>query len=76
MGCFCADTHLCLSLPGTTDFNLSAVPKAAETASDCSLDQLSGEEESTNLFKKKRIEGWWPVYQQLEGGERDLKVSE
>ena len=73
-GSFSADTLL-PSLPGTTDFNMTKMPQAAETASSCSLDQLSGDEEPINLFKKKRIEGWWPVYQQEEGGEKDLKVN-
>jgi len=54
---------------------MTKMPQAAETASSCSLDQLSGDEETINLFKKKRIEGWWPVYQQEEGGEKDLKVN-
>ena len=77
---------LLLLLPrtsGTLDLNLSAMPEPASSASSCSLDMLpeeAGEGEKkrevklVDLFKKKRMKGWWPVYSQEEGT-RELAVS-
>ena len=68
---------------GTLDLNLSAMPEPASSASSCSLDMLpeeAGEGEKqrevklVDLFKKKRMKGWWPVYSQEEGT-RELAVS-
>ena len=68
---------------GTLDLNLSAMPEPASSASSCSLDMLpeeAGEGEKqrevklVDLFKKKRMKGWWPVYSQEEGA-RELAVS-
>ena len=53
------------------------------SASSCSLDMLpkeAGEGEKkrevklVDLFKKKRMKGWWPVFSQEEGT-RELAVS-
>ena len=69
--------------PGTLDINLCAMPEPARSASACSLDQLpeeAGEGEKArevklvDLFKKKTMKGWWPVYSQEEGV-RELAVS-
>jgi len=52
------------------------MPEPARSASACSLDQLpeeAGEGEKArevklvDLFKKKTMKGWWPVYSQEEG---------
>ena len=79
-------SYLMLLLPrtsGTLDLNLSAMPEPASSASSCSLDMLpeeAGEGEKkrevklVDLFKKKRMKGWWPVYSQEEGT-RELAVS-
>ena len=75
---------LLLLLPRTSfDLNLSAMPEPANSASSCSLDMLpeearEGEKKRevklVDLFKKKRMKGWWPVYSQEEGT-RELAVS-
>ena len=82
----CLYLLLLLLLPrtsGTLDLNLSAMPEPASSASSCSLDMLpkeAGEGEKkrevklVDLFKKKRMKGWWPVFSQEEGT-RELAVS-
>jgi len=69
--------------PGTLDLKLCAMPAPVSRASSCSLDQLpagteEGEKAGTvklvDLFKKKRVKGWWPVYNQKKGV-RELTVS-
>lgn len=59
--------------------NLCKMPQPRKSAEECSLDQLPepGREVVTdNLFERKRMKGWWPVYsEEGEGGERLLNVS-
>ena len=58
--------------------NLARLPQPRKTAEECSLDQLPepGREVLTdNLFERKRVKGWWPVYSEEEG-ERLLNVME
>lgn len=74
---------------GTIDFNLTGIPEPVQDAADCSLDQLPPEEDPDHeeprkkktsdvtlidLFHKKRVKGWWPVFSSEEG-ERELMVS-
>ena len=50
---------------------------AAKSASECTLEQLSepGRHAPTeNLFERKRVKGWWPMYTE-EGEEREVSVS-
>ena len=79
-----------LSSIGTIDFDLTGMPEPVKEASDCSLDQLPPEEDPhqeegakqpktsdvklVNLFHKKRLKGWWPVFSSEEG-EREIMVS-
>ena len=66
------------TLSGTIDFNLSAMPLPVNDASSCSLDQISDgvtEVETDDLFKRKRMKGWWPVYEVDDEGMRLLNVS-
>lgn len=59
------------------DFNLGAMPLPANTAEACSLDQLptADKEVATNdLFKRKRVKGWWPAYEVDDEGNRLLNV--
>ena len=77
---------LLLLLPhtsGTLNLNLPVMPEPASSASSCSLDMLpeearEGEKKRevklVDLFKKKRMKGWWPVFSQEEGT-RELTVS-
>ena len=57
--------------------NLSRLPQPRKTAEECALDQLpepGREVLYDNLFERKRVKGWWPVYSEEEG-ERLLNVS-
>jgi len=68
---------------GTVDIDLHAMPEPARKAEECSLKQLpeegvegeAGREVTlVDLFKKKRMKGWWPCYYNEEGV-RELAVS-
>ena len=51
------------------------MPDAAKSSSECGLHQLNiREDESVNLFKKQRIEGWWPLFKQVEAEKKELTV--
>ncbi|XP_033757648.1 myoferlin-like isoform X3 [Pecten maximus] len=61
---------------GTLSLNLSALPKPAKKASDCTLSQLpdlqTGHEvKLVSLFEQKRLKGFWPCFND-ETGERVL----
>ena len=63
---------------GTVDSNLSAMPKPAKNAENCSLTQLPWDGatgvHTDNLFNRKRMKGWWPVYDVDQDGTQILKV--
>lgn len=62
---------------GTVDFHLAGLPLGAKSAEECSLEQLpepGREVKLENLFERKRVKGWWPMYSEEEG-ERTLSVS-
>lgn len=62
---------------GTIDLKLDQIPKAMTYPERCSLEQLldwNPKAKSDDLFKKKRIKGWWPVYSDKFGKEnREMK---
>jgi hypothetical protein len=63
---------------GTTDFTLSDMPLPAKDAASCSLNQLAvidGKVETDDLFKRKRMKGWWPSVEVDKDGSRLLNVS-
>ena len=62
---------------GTVDFDLTRMPDPVQNASDCSVLQLPDETrevKTTDLFKRKRLKGWWPVYSMEDGDTRELMV--
>ena len=64
------------SLPGTLDFNLNAISEPTSTADKCTLEQFENEDRKiSDLFKRKRIKGWWPSYKVDDEGNKLLKVS-
>ena len=79
---YSCSTYLCVlkrSLsPGTVDFNLSAMPLPAKKADNCSLAQLPRDGatgvRTDNLFNRRRMKGWWPVYDVKQEGIQQLKV--
>ena len=64
---------------GTIDFQLDKIPRPKAYADKCNLEQLldwNPEAKWDDLFKKKRVRGWWPVYSDKLGKEyREIKVS-
>lgn len=63
---------------GTVDLNLSRMPKPVNNASECGLEQLPDASHDTphdDLFKRKRMKGWWPSYEVNDEGVRELNVS-
>ena len=68
-------THLIpLILTGTIDIDLLSIPDAKKTASECSLEQLDPKHKKINLFEKKRLKGWWPVFEQVDPENKELTV--
>lgn len=60
------------------DFDLSAMPKPVTDADSCSLEQLSTADnvvKTDDLFKRKRMKGWWPSCEVDPEGNRLLNVS-
>lgn len=63
---------------GTVDFNLSRMPKPVNDAASCNLEQLpdaTHDAPHDDLFKRKRMKGWWPSYEVNDEGVRELNVS-
>ncbi len=58
--------------------NLSRMPKPVNDANSCGLDQLADATRDVpydDLFKRKRMKGWWPSYEVNDEGVRELNVS-
>lgn len=57
---------------------MDKIPRPKAYADKCSLEQLldwNPEAKWDDLFKKKRVRGWWPVYSDKLGKEyREVKV--
>ena len=60
---------------GTIDFDLSAMPLPVKRARNCRLSQTSDGGKTDNLFKRGRMEGWWPAHVLDKKGKRKLKVT-
>ena len=63
---------------GTLEFPLIAVPRAAKTHMESSLEQLpeqGHDVELDDLFDKKRVKGWWPIYKIEQNNERTPMVN-
>ena len=60
--------------------NLGWMPKPVNDATSCGLDQLPEGPDDTaradDLFKRKRMKGWWPAFEVNEDGEKELNVRE
>ena len=65
---------VCFLLSGTIDIDLLSIPDAKKTASECSLQQLDPTHKKINLFEKKRLKGWWPVFEQTDPETKELTV--
>ncbi len=45
------------------------------SASACSLEQVENPSQISDLFKRKRMKGWWPSYEVDDEGKKLLNVS-
>lgn len=61
---------------GSLELNLQCVPKPVKTSRKCALTQLpefNPNAKCVSLFDQKKLNGFWPVYQMVEGNPQ-LKV--
>ncbi|XP_066536247.1 otoferlin [Hoplias malabaricus] len=66
---FSADDFL-----GAIELDLNRFPRGAKTAKQCSIDMVLNEQEMpmVNIFKQKRIKGWWPFIARDENDEMEI----
>ncbi|XP_065213777.1 otoferlin-like isoform X2 [Planococcus citri] len=66
---FSADDFL-----GALTLDLNRFPRGAKSAKLCTLDMLNndGTVPMINIFKQKRVKGWWPFYVKKENEEMEL----
>lgn len=63
---FSADDFL-----GAISLNLNRFPRGAKSAKMCNLDMLKTDN-TVNIFKQKRVRGWWPFFIKKENDEVEL----
>uniref|UniRef100_A0A673K5P8 Otoferlin-like n=1 Tax=Sinocyclocheilus rhinocerous TaxID=307959 RepID=A0A673K5P8_9TELE len=70
---FSADDFL-----GAIELDLNRFPRGAKTAKQCSIDMVLNEQDMpmVNIFKQKRIKGWWPFVARDENDELEITVSD
>lgn len=61
---------------GAITLDLNRFPRGAKSAKLCTLDMLKtdGSVPMVNIFKAKRVKGWWPFYVKKENDEMELTV--
>ncbi|KAL9883742.1 otoferlin-like isoform 3-T8 [Glossina fuscipes fuscipes] len=65
---FSADDFL-----GAISFDLNRFPRGAKSSKLCTLDMLNTDNVPTiNIFKQKRVRGWWPFYIKKQNEEMEL----
>uniref|UniRef100_A0A673K2C1 Otoferlin-like n=1 Tax=Sinocyclocheilus rhinocerous TaxID=307959 RepID=A0A673K2C1_9TELE len=66
---FSADDFL-----GAIELDLNRFPRGAKTAKQCSIDMVLNEQDMpmVNIFKQKRIKGWWPFVARDENDELEI----
>lgn len=72
-------THVCLVfVSGAIELDLNRFPRGAKTAKQCSIDMVLNEQDMpmVNIFKQKRIKGWWPFVARDENDEMEITVSD
>lgn len=62
---------------GALTLDLNNFPRGAKSSKLCTLDMLKsdGSVPMVNIFKQKRVKGWWPFYVKKENEEMELTVS-
>lgn len=60
--------------PGAITLDLSRFPRGAKSSKLCTLDMLQndGSVPMVNIFKQKRVKGWWPFYIKRDTEEMEL----
>lgn len=64
---FSADDFL-----GAVSLNLTRFPRGAKSSKLCTLDILKRDVPTVNIFKQKRVRGWWPFFIKKENDEMEL----
>ncbi|XP_055909489.1 otoferlin-like isoform X1 [Eupeodes corollae] len=64
---FSADDFL-----GAISFNLTRFPRGAKSSKLCTLDMLKTDVPTINIFKQKRVRGWWPFFIKKQNDEMEL----
>lgn len=58
---------------GAISFDLNRFPRGAKSSKLCTLDMLKLDNVPTvNIFKQRRIRGWWPFFIKKENDELEL----
>lgn len=57
--------------------DLNRFPRGAKSSKLCTLSMLKNDASvpMVNIFKQKRVKGWWPFYVKKENEEMELTVS-
>jgi len=65
-----------IKLSGAITLDLNRFPRGAKSSKLCTLDMLKtdGSVPMVNIFKQKRVKGWWPFYIKKENEEMELTV--
>lgn len=63
---------------GAIELDLNRFPRGAKTAKQCTIDMVLNEQDMpmVNIFKQKRIKGWWPFIARDENDEMEITVHE
>ncbi|TRY81428.1 hypothetical protein DNTS_008147 [Danionella cerebrum] len=66
---FSADDFL-----GAIELDLNRFPRGAKTSKQCTIEMVTNEQEMpmVNIFKQKRIKGWWPFVARDENDELEI----
>lgn len=69
---FSADDFL-----GAITLDLNRFPRGAKNSKLCTLNMLKtdGSVPTVNIFKQKRVKGWWPFYIKKENDDMELTVT-
>ena len=61
---------------GSTELNLVSLPPPTKTHKECHLDIYDTPlKDRISIFDKKKIKGFWPVFEINPDGDRELTVS-
>nr|CAD7457538.1 unnamed protein product [Timema tahoe] len=65
---------LCVCCEGAITLDLNRFPRGAKSSKLCTLNMLKmdGSVPMVNIFKQKRVKGWWPFYVKKENEEMEL----